>query len=675
MILYENGDILVRYAEGFSSFSSWYPGWRIPWLWSWWCDTFYYAGAPRSSFAVEFTYPEGAFLWPPRRLGAGTAGTPVTYTFKLRNNTGSADSFSLTSGVSLWDTAVEPAVTPPISDGHSITVTVTVAIPPGALPGDADTAIIEAGSISFPGAYTATATISTTALCTPALTFSGQTGMAASRDDIYDYGGQPFTYLYANAHTTGGSTSIRARLQAYDPAQAQWQTLGSWDQVGPDQLLIDRFFVPPAYTAVRVSMQDLYGYQAGYDYRFIVCRAPAVLLRPASQQAWVEPGATAVYTLALTNYMMITDTFELTVTGNTWPAAFWHNGAPITTTAPLADRETYTFTLQVEAPAGALPGQVDPAAIRATSLASPLISATAGVTTTALCSPTLLFSGQTGPAASLDDIYDYGGQAFTYLYANAHTTSGAGSMWAQLQAYDLTLGRWQTLEAWYDVGPDQLLIDRHYVSPAYSAVRISVEDHYGGQVTYDYAFAVCRQPAVGLSPPAQHSLTQAGTTVVYSHTVTNYTMATAAFSLTAAGNAWPTTLWHNGAPVTTTGAARRPGDVHLHRPGGRARRRRHGQLRPGHRPGRLPRRLRHSLPHHSRAQLPLGAGIQQCVVARRRRRPRGISRCRGARRHRYAANDRRRGCAGRPAGGRRLPARGHRRRLGRPARIQRRGRL
>jgi len=87
VILYQNGDILLRYAEGFSDWLSWYPGWQIPWLWTPWYGPFYYAGAPRSDFTVEFYYPEGAWLWPPGRPGANPAGGQATYSFELRNNT------------------------------------------------------------------------------------------------------------------------------------------------------------------------------------------------------------------------------------------------------------------------------------------------------------------------------------------------------------------------------------------------------------------------------------------------------------------------------------------------------------------------------------------------------------------------------------------------------------
>ncbi len=306
VILYQNGDILVRYAQDFGSWPYWYPTWPMPYLWNPALETFYHNGFPRSNFALQFTYPQGAWFWPPERRGASPAGSQLAYTFQLHNSTGLTDTFTLTSGGWEWPTVVRPAVTDPVADGQSVTVAVTVSIPAAALPGDMDGGLIEAASTSFPGLYTATAAISTTAVCSPLLTFSGQSGLATSHHDAYDYAGQRFTYLYAAAHSTGGTSTLTAQLQAYDPGLGQWQTLGSWSNAGPDLVLVDQVFAPALYSAVRVDLENANAYELYYDYLFVICREPLAPLAPPAQQSLAHAGATVVYPLTLTNYVMIT---------------------------------------------------------------------------------------------------------------------------------------------------------------------------------------------------------------------------------------------------------------------------------------------------------------------------------------------------------------------------------
>jgi len=343
----------------------------------------------------------------PDQIGGGPFGAVVSYTLTLHNYTGISDTFDLMATgngwpITFWDGG-QITNTGPVSDGGSMEFTVQVAIPPSALPGDVDTAIIQATSVTSPTVHFDTATITTTAVCSPALVFSGQSARTVGLYDAYEYGGQKFTHVYLNAHTTSGGDSMNAAVQAYHPALGTWQTLGEWWSVGPDQLLINQFDIPPVYSSVRVQLNDTWGYQAYYDYRFILCRQPAVDLDPPLQGTLTQAGRTAIYTQTVTNYMMTRDSFDLMASGNIWPTTFWDGPTQINNTGLLADLETFAFTVKVELPASASMGDSDQATIRARSVASPAVSDTGSLRTVVLAYPWVqAFGEEWAPDGSTD---------------------------------------------------------------------------------------------------------------------------------------------------------------------------------------------------------------------------------------------------------------------------------
>ena len=275
-------------------------------------------------------------------------------------------------------------------------------------------------------------------------------------------------------------------------------------------------------------------------------RLPGLHLYPAAQSRHDAPGQNVVYEAYLVNTTGQTDSFDLSLSGNTWNTDLSH-----VNTGPLPDGDWTSFTVQVAIPMGAAAGDTDTTTIQATSVASPTVySATVTMATTALCSPNLVLSGQSPRAAFQDDTYNYGGQRLTHVYLHAHTTSGENTMDATVQAYDSSLGTWQTLGTWERV--EHLLMDQYHIPPLYSAVRVQLRDGQAYQTYYDYQFVVCQEPAVALNPLSQQSLAQPGTAVVYTQTVTNYTMATDSFDLSAAGNSWPTTFWDGPTQINNT---------------------------------------------------------------------------------------------------------------------------
>jgi hypothetical protein len=282
-------------------------------------------------------------------------------------------------------------------------------------------------------------------------------------------------------------------------------------------------------------------------------RATGLALLLPEQHWGGTPDSVVSYTLTLWNLTGITDSFDLTATGNVWPATFW-DGSPITRTGILSNYHSADLSVQVSIPPGASPGDVDVADIHAASVTSPTVySSTAAITTSAICAPNLVFSGQSEPiTGNRDDVYDYGSQKFAQVYVYAHSEDN-DDLDAIVSGYDPGSDTWQVIGQQSN-GSNGIVANHYPFPPTYTAVRVQLDDTDNDDlVWYDYHFAVCREPAVGISPLSQESLTQPGATVFYTQTVSNYTMGSDTFDLTTSGNSWTVTLWSGGVQVSDTG--------------------------------------------------------------------------------------------------------------------------
>ncbi len=382
VILYADGNILIRYADDFSWWQSYYSS-GTPWLYGETYSTFRYSKSLDNDFAVEYYYPQGVRFWPQQRLGAAVAGEDKVYTLELYNYSGTADSFALDLAGNAWPTTVTPAQTGLIPDGGSAAVTVTVTVPAGTPAGTSDQVALLATGLSDPD-LTATAYLTTAAFCSPALVDRGESSHGVVHDDRYDYVGQMISGIYVEGHTNSGWNSLIVSIYGYDPATGSWDLLVENGEAGPDTVLLDSVDIPPRYNAVRVSLTDGVGADAYYDYQFVVCREPRVVMTPGDLRSFSEPGTTVVYTETLTNWMIGAEDFALATAGNAWPTTFWQGSNEITHTGLVADRESFTFTVHVDIPAGAVPPEFDVASIQVTPLTTPTASASAVVTTTAV---------------------------------------------------------------------------------------------------------------------------------------------------------------------------------------------------------------------------------------------------------------------------------------------------
>jgi hypothetical protein len=114
----------------------------------------------------------------------------------------------------------------------------------------------------------------------------------------------------------------------------------------------------------------------------LTTRWPSVYLTPPSQVGSGVACTTVTYTVSLANYTGITDSFDLSVSGNDWQTSLSMDNTGI-----IASGESVTFTIDVKIPASASPGDTDTVTITATSVTDPAITDTATITTKATSPP------------------------------------------------------------------------------------------------------------------------------------------------------------------------------------------------------------------------------------------------------------------------------------------------
>jgi uncharacterized repeat protein (TIGR01451 family) len=104
-------------------------------------------------------------LLPTEQEKVGHPTDAITYTINLENHTGITDSFDLEALPGYqWMTTLSTDRVGPIADGARVSFNAQVDIPPEALPGDFDSATIQATSVTSPTVYTQTAIINTNAI-------------------------------------------------------------------------------------------------------------------------------------------------------------------------------------------------------------------------------------------------------------------------------------------------------------------------------------------------------------------------------------------------------------------------------------------------------------------------------------------------------------------------------
>jgi YVTN family beta-propeller protein len=312
-------------------------------------------------------------------------GATVVYTHTLLNGTGLTDTFTLALSGNLWSTTLPMTMTPVLTDGATLDLVIDVTIPVSAAPGDSDYATLVVTSVTSPTVFSATATLNTVALCSNYITVSGRSAETmGDLDDLWEYGGQTFAVARFTLFSEDNDT-LDAVLRGYS-ASAGWVELAQASDVG-DGVLFDDILLPAQYTTFNMQLDDTENNDLiYYDYEFLICRSPAVDVKPDDQQAqYAEPGATSIYTYTLTNYLMEPGQFDLATSGTVWSTSVrTTGGTPLSQTPVLSDLEVYTFTVWVDVPAGAAPGDWDDGLITASRVGQAAINNSGGFRTTAL---------------------------------------------------------------------------------------------------------------------------------------------------------------------------------------------------------------------------------------------------------------------------------------------------
>lgn len=174
-----------------------------------------------------------------------------------------------------------------------------------------------------------------------------------------------------------------------------------------------------------------------------------VMLSPASQYGYGAPGATVTYTEQVRNDGSNTDSYNLTVSGNTWPTTIWDAdfSTQISNTGNIASGGSITIGLSVDIPGGASAGDSDTATLQATSVVSPTVSDTA-VLTTSVPNPILLVDDDVAaiPFADVESYYQDALTANGYAYDYWDTDVSGSPNLAVLQVHDIVI--WFTGVDW-----------------------------------------------------------------------------------------------------------------------------------------------------------------------------------------------------------------------------------
>ncbi len=114
-----------------------------------------------------------------------------------------------------------------------------------------------------------------------------------------------------------------------------------------------------------------------------------------------NPGDTIEYNLTVTNSGVVSDSFDLSCSGNIWTTQIYDSGGltVISNTGPLTSNESIDIVVKVDIPGGANPGEFDLALIKATSDNDTLFSDTSEINTNVIALPPWFDDMESGPGS------------------------------------------------------------------------------------------------------------------------------------------------------------------------------------------------------------------------------------------------------------------------------------
>jgi uncharacterized membrane protein len=313
-------------------------------------------------------------LAPEEQSEEGLPGGTVAYTQTLTNGGDTPDAYDITM-TSTWPTTItypEGVIDP----GASIVLSVSVEIPAEALPGEIDTATITATSQGDPMAYD-TATITTTAVGEYEVILSPES------DGMEDYPGTSVTYdlvvtnigdFYDTYSVTVSATWTTSAVEMVGPLAQDESAVMTVTVDIPDDAL------PYDFDVAEVTVTSM-GDAGVSDSAVLTTEVKSpydVEVDPDTATLSGMTGETIEYTLMVTNTGIVSDTFEITYTGNTWDVHL-----PVTMTSLSAGEMVYV-TVHVIVPEDATLGDMDTVTITATSQGDPSQLDSSELTTVAM---------------------------------------------------------------------------------------------------------------------------------------------------------------------------------------------------------------------------------------------------------------------------------------------------
>jgi uncharacterized repeat protein (TIGR01451 family) len=491
-------------------------------------------------FVHEWTF-YGVVVAPPTDARSGAPGTTVNYSLNVTNNGNAPDTFNVAVSGNAWTTNA-PASVGPIDPGSSQAVSVSVTIPSTAASGSTDTATITVTS-QHDNTKSDIATLTTTAnpvfgvvVAPHSDDGSGAPGTTVNYSlNVTNYGNAPDTFNVAvsgNAWTTNAPATLGPIAAGNSQSMVVSVTIpssaagGSWD-----------------IATITVTSQGDNGQSDSSALTTTANLVFGVVIDPASDFRSGAPGTTVNYSLNVTNYSNIPDTFDLSVTGNAWTTS-----APVTL-GPIATGASQALNVSVTIPTSAAWGSMDTATVTVTSQGDDTHTASSTLTTTA--------NRAYGVVVAPPSDARSGAPGTTVTYSLNVTNNGNAS-----DSFHVTVsGNAWTTNAPAAFGPmasgATLLVDVSVTIPASAALgtvdvaMITVTSQGDNTRSESATLTTTADNGVNISPHMNTRSGAPGTTVTYSLNVTNNSNASDTYNVTVDDNTWTTTAPATLGPIAS----------------------------------------------------------------------------------------------------------------------------
>ena len=284
---------------------------------------------------------------------------------------------------------------------------------------------------------------------------------------------------------------------------------------------------------------------------------PGVIVGP-SQAGSGASGATVSYTVYVTNTGNITDTYDLALTGFTWPTGF---NPPITQTNSIPPGEGQAFVVEVDIPANAPANAVDSVSISASSQNYPGTNGSAFLTTTAAANVAVNIEehsqNKTGAANTVVSYYVHvrnTGNQDDQFNLESLAQTWETTIWNDTFTQQITQTQTLGPDEWQRIGV-RVRVDAAATPPAQDIAIIQAIS------TLDNSVSDLTLLTTGVTPatPGTHGVTLApagdwqsagpGDVVMFTLTLTNTGSLVDSYTVTASGNEWTAQVTGNFSNV------------------------------------------------------------------------------------------------------------------------------